>query len=152
MQITIDTSTDTHDHIKRAIKMLQSIVGEEAMSNAPESSSAAPVPMDIFGGSSGGDIFSNAPAESSASESASAEDNAPVMNMFNVPSSSSQIQILSDETPAPNAAEAPAKSDEEPLADEELFADLFTREELERMGGKKEEKAQQSSARARVYF
>src|SRR3989338_4147112 len=148
MQITIDTSTDTHDHIKRAIKMLQSIVGEEAMSNAPESSSAAPVPMDIFGGSSGGDIFSNTSVEN-AHESAPAEDNAPVMDIFDAPSSSSQIQIISDEAPAPNAAEAPAKSDEEPLADEELFADLFTREELERMGGKKEEKAQQSSARAR---
>ena len=151
MQITIDTSTDTHDHIKRAIKMLQSIVGEEAMSNAPEAASNTS-PIDIFGGSSGGDIFSNATAESNASERAPAEDNAPVMNMFDAPSSSSQIQIISDEAPAPNAAEAPAKPDEEPLADEELFADLFTREELERMGGKKEEKAQQSSARARVYF
>lgn len=150
MQITIDTSSDSHEHIKRAIKMLQSIVGEDAVSNAPEAASSAPAPMDIFGGSSGGDIFSNAPAENTA-ESAPAEDNAPVMNMFDAPAQPSQIQILSDEPAPANAAEAPVKTDDEPLADDELFADLFTKEELQRMGKKAEEKPKER-AYSKVYF
>lgn len=152
MKITIDTSTDSHEHIKRAIRMLQSIVGEEAMPDSPEPAPGAPAPMDIFGGSSGGDIFSNAPTEPNAPENAPAENSAPFMGIFDAPSPPSQIQIISDEQPANSPVEASVlKSDDEPLADEELFADLFTKEELERMGGKAEEKTKERPY-SRVYF
>lgn len=147
MKITIDTSTDSHEHIKRAIKMLQSIVGEESMSNSPQTASSAST-MDIFGGSSGGDIFSNAPVEN-ALESAPVENNTPIMSMFDAPCQPSQIQIMSNDAPATVAA--PAKTDDEPMADEELFADLFTKEELERMGKKTEGKPKER-AYSSVYF
>ena len=151
MKITIDTSTDSHEHIRRAIKMLQSIIGEEAMSNSPETALSNPSPMDIFGGSSGENILSNAPAESNAPENTAAENNASVMSIFDAPSQPSQIQILSDDLPAHDVAETAVKTNDEPLADEELFADLFTKEELERMGGKAEEKPKEK-AYSRVYF
>ena len=44
MKVTIDTNNDSHENIKRVIKMLQSIVGEEIMSNSP---SLLDMPVDI---------------------------------------------------------------------------------------------------------
>ena len=36
MQITIDTKEDSHEDIRKVIRMLQHMVGEEAYSNAPK--------------------------------------------------------------------------------------------------------------------
>src|SRR3989338_7040596 len=36
MRITIDTQQDSHENIKKAIKMLQTIVGEGPYSNSPD--------------------------------------------------------------------------------------------------------------------
>ncbi|MBT3406005.1 hypothetical protein HN419_02450 [Candidatus Woesearchaeota archaeon] len=36
MKITIDTQADSHDHIKKTIGFLQTIVGHNVVSNAPE--------------------------------------------------------------------------------------------------------------------
>tara|TARA_Y100000310_G_scaffold62055_1_gene57316 strand:+ start:2711 stop:3196 length:486 start_codon:yes stop_codon:yes gene_type:complete len=61
MRITIDTQQDSHENIKKVIKMLQNIVGEGALSNSPEiidnpseTSDSSPEPsssplMNIFG-------------------------------------------------------------------------------------------------------
>ena len=52
MKITIDTKEDSHDEIRKLIKMLQHLVGENAVSNAPnifgETSSAPSATTDAF--------------------------------------------------------------------------------------------------------
>ena len=49
MRITIDTKIDTNENIKKAIKMLQSMVGEDALTNIePESSTHESVFNSIF--------------------------------------------------------------------------------------------------------
>ena len=52
MKITIDTKEDSHDEIRKLIKMLQHLVGENAVSNAPnifgETSSAPSAATDAF--------------------------------------------------------------------------------------------------------
>lgn len=135
MQITIDTANDSHESIRKAIEMLQSIIGEKAFINSPEAK-----PVDIFGAPAA-DIFAAEEAKPSG-ESLSA------MNMFDSPSqaSSTPIEIMSEQPAQPPQA----KPDEEPLQDEELFADLFTKEELERMSPRKPEK--QEKPYSRVYF
>ena len=59
MQITIDTANDSHENIKKAIKMLQSIVGEGALSNAGDTAEKEKSGSDLFG-SPQNDLFSNA--------------------------------------------------------------------------------------------
>ena len=49
MKVTIDTINDSHESIKKAIKMLQAIVGEEVMTNSPDIlEKKQSSPMDIF--------------------------------------------------------------------------------------------------------
>ena|SRR3989338_5193173 len=50
MRLTIDTQQDSHDNIRRAIRILSEIVGEEVFSNSAEAvTKADSTPFDIFG-------------------------------------------------------------------------------------------------------
>ena len=152
MKITIDTASDSHDNIHKAIKMLQSIVGEGAPSNAPYAAQGEKSPIDLFGSPSGNtdNIFTNA-TEPLQQQDAS-QNTESVMGIFGEQPSNA-IQIISD-APAPQSsnAEVPKQADDEPIEDENLFADLFTKEELERMGKKTEAKAEENKEYSRVYF
>ncbi len=147
MQITIDTANDSPDSIKKAIDLLQSIVGEKAFTNSAE----AAKPMDIFGASGAG-IFAGAEDKPSADIFASTEpkptgESLSAIGMFDMPcQASTPIQIIADQP----AQQPQAKSDDEPIGDEELFADLFSKEELDRMAPKKQER--QEKPYSKVYF
>ncbi len=61
MKITIDTKEDSHEEIRRAIKMLSSLVGErETFSNQPNIFDSDPPCLgDDIPSDSGGNAFSN---------------------------------------------------------------------------------------------
>ena len=71
MKITIDTKEDSHEELRKVIKMLSSLVGEEVMSNQG----------DMFGDSSqqSSDMFSDDSSKTETSESSGGG----VFNMFN---------------------------------------------------------------------
>ena len=100
MKVSIDTKEDSHDDIRKVIRMLQNVVGEsqEVFTNsAPEATQPKSSPMaNIFGDISSGVIaaFETAPQES-------------------------QLQTEEKE-------EAPQSTDD-------LFAELFSEEELKKM-------------------
>ena len=115
MKVTIDTKEDSHDDLRKVIRMLQHIIGDSQ------------------------EVFSNQPGmlQSQAAESS------PIANIFgDMPSSSSTEQGSSDtpqaETPS---AEAPA-SEESSQSTEDLFSELFSEEEIKKMDLPKEEEAE----------
>ena len=104
MKISIDTKEDNHEDIKKVIKMLQHIVGDSQ------------------------EVFTNDPAAQEAS---------PFANIFgdtaqatSSPDTASQIESetaeAASETPSPEASESSQST-------EDLFAELFSEEEIKKM-------------------
>ena len=69
MKITIDTKEDSHEEIKKVIRMLSSLVGEEVMSNQ-------------------GDLFKDGSSEAGSTD---------VFNMFNNPDSETKTEDSKEE-------------------------------------------------------
>ena len=125
MKLTIDTKEDSHEDIRKVIKMLQNIVGDSQ------------------------EVFTNQP---SILPSQSSEAN-PFANIFgDTSSSSSPTQNSSDtipiETPAP---ETSASSEETSQSTEDLFAELFSEEELKKMDLSKEEEESEPKPKDKKY-
>ena len=105
MKISVDTKEDSHDDIKKVIRMLQHLVGDnqEIFTNEPSIAQEASPMANIFGDSSSA---SETPASSEAAEA----------------TQESQGTEVSQE-----AAEETSQSTED------LFAELFSEEELKKM-------------------
>ena len=112
MKISIDTKEDSHDEIRKVIGMLQNILGDSQpiFSNQPSSLSAA-------GDSANASPFANIFGDSSASHPAAAVETAPSSNT--APSSEVKEEISQ--------------------STEDLFAELFSEEELKKMDDVKKE-------------
>jgi len=95
MRIEVDTSHDSHEDIKKVIKMLQHLVGDsqEIFTNQPEATEASPI-ANIFGDAAA------SPETAASSEATQAQE--------------SQTVETSEST-------------------EDLFAELFSEEELKKM-------------------
>ena len=119
MKVSVDTKEDSHEEIKKVIRMLQNLVGESQ------------------------EIFSNEPVQSEASNPEDSGD-----------SGSTFANILSDMPTSPQISQAPSlqQQDAEPVQQakegkqpkpeekeelsgsaEDLFAELFSEEELKKM-------------------
>lgn len=98
MRITVDTAHDSHEDIRKVIKMLQHLVGDsqEIFTNQPEVPQSSPI-ANIFG------------------------DNA------------QPTQIIESET-----TQTTQQTTEQAESTEDLFAELFSEEELKKMDIKKE--------------
>ncbi|GEM_PF-1404391 len=124
MKLSIDTREDSHEDIKKIIRMLQNIVGDSQ------------------------EVFTNQPVSQDANNSSSSS---PFANIFGEISSSSgteQGQVpFAQESPAETqaAADKPEETAEEAdegssnlsESTEDLFAELFSEEELKKMDVKK---------------
>lgn len=104
MQISIDTKEDSHEEIKKVIRMLQNLVGDSQ------------------------EIFTNEP--SVPQETAS-----PIANIFGDTAQQSTIipETTTQETTEQTQAEETSQSTED------LFAELFSEEELKKMDTKSKE-------------
>src|SRR3989344_1409186 len=112
MKLSIDTKEDSHEDLKKVIKMLQHIVGDsqEVFTNQPSASDAPSNPFaNIFGDNS------------SVTNDPSPEENVSILPSAEAPAASS-------ETPAPAASEST----------EDLFAELFSEEDIKKMESVKE--------------
>ncbi|HLC61171.1 MAG TPA: hypothetical protein VJJ52_07125 [Candidatus Nanoarchaeia archaeon] len=112
MKVSIDTKEDSHEEIKKVIKMLQNLVGDsqEIFSNdasVAQTSNASPI-ANIFG--------DNIPVSSSSELLSSSETTA--------------SQVVESEVNSPSSAEA---KEEISQSTEDLFAELFSEEELKKM-------------------
>ena len=97
VKISIDTTEDSHDHIRHVISMLQNIVGNNAVTNSTESSRGY---VNIFGENpTPSEPSTPEPTQSSASEPS-------FFNIFG-------------EDPAPSTPEPPAEPS--PPAEEQVF-------------------------------
>lgn len=132
MKISVDTKEDSHEDLKKVIKMLQHIVGDsgEVFTNQPPVSdtSAANPFANIFGDASS---LSSPP---SAPETASAD------------ASAGQASVdESSGSPAPSASEST----------DDLFAELFSEEEIKKMDSVKaeedEEEVLETKPKSRKY-
>ena len=124
MKVSIDTKEDSHEEIKKVIKMLQNLVGEsqEIFTNEPIKPDAS---KEDYSGDSGAEvpfpnILSDAPA---LSESPAVSPEQP---------EEAQAQ---EETFQNNAKSEPAE--EISASAEDLFAELFSEEELKKMDAAK---------------
>ena len=108
MRITVDTSHDSHDDIKKVIRMLQHLVGDsqEIFINQPQATAS---PMANIFGDSGSSV--------AATSSGSAE-------------TTDTAQELSQET---------TEASDSSQSTEDLFAELFSEEELKNMDTKSKE-------------
>ena len=106
MKVSIDTKEDSHDEIKKVIKMLQNLVGDsqEIFTNQPVSESN---PQEV------GSTFTNIFGDASA-----------------LPQQSAASEVNQETTPE-TAKEA--ETEETPQSTEDLFAELFSEEELKKM-------------------
>lgn len=81
MKLTIDTKEDSHEDIKKVIKMLQSLIGEHALANQPLQDSYEPPKesstafFNMFGDSSSAPSVNSSDSDPSSQEDASHEDN-----------------------------------------------------------------------------
>ena len=110
MKVSIDTKEDSHEEIKKVIKMLQNLVGDSQ------------------------EIFSNEPSISAPSNES------PIANIFGDSSSASSSGELlsSSETAEAQAAESGVDSSAEAKegvsqSSDDLFAELFSEDELKKM-------------------
>ena len=96
MKVTIDTKEDSHEEIKKIIRMLQNLVGgsQEIFTNEPQAAQESSPMANIFGETSNAAQESQAPQESQAEE---------------------------------------AQAQETTTSTEDLFAELFSEEELKKM-------------------
>lgn len=98
MKITVDTKEDSHEDIRKAIKILQNLIGDSQ------------------------EIFTNQPSsESVGSQQSTAS---AFNNIFGDASDSSQSKAAPSETP---------EQTEETESTGDLFAELFSEEELKKM-------------------
>ena len=107
MKLSIDTKEDSHEDLKKVIKMLQHIVGDsqEVFTNQPSASEAPSNPFaNIFG------------------------DNSSVSNVQS-PVENSSISLSAGEPAASSETPAPAASE----STEDLFAELFSEEDIKKM-------------------
>ena len=111
MKIEIDTKEDSHEEIRKAIKLLQHIVGDSQ------------------------EIFSNAPTEVEAGNTTSAFNNIFGDNSSSVNSSDASASQATTEA----ASESNEEAEETSESTEDLFAELFSEEELKKMEPVKEE-------------
>ena len=119
MKIEIDTKEDSHEEIRKAIKLLQHIIGDsqEVFTNAPtaaESSDTTDALNSIFGDGS----------------STTSEPSAPIKN-----------EEPNEKTESIESAEST----------EDLFAELFSEEELKKMEPVKEEEEEIKPAKSKKY-
>src|SRR3989338_1644161 len=121
MKVSIDTKEDSHEEIKKVIKMLQNLVGDSQ------------------------EVFTN---DSSVSSPQSSQEPAanPFANIFGDSSApaapqSEQAGTLSEPVSAaePQQPAQSAEPEDESESTEDLFAELFSEEELKKMDVKKEE-------------
>jgi len=105
MKLTIDTKEDSHEEIKKVIKMLQNLVGDSE------------------------EMFSNQPVSDSSSSVGS-----PFVNIFGDTSASTPEVQSSDSS----ASESPS-TEQTSESTEDLFAELFSEEELKKMEPVKDE-------------
>ncbi|MBI2660585.1 hypothetical protein HYX07_05475 [Candidatus Woesearchaeota archaeon] len=96
MRIEVDTSHDSHDDIKKVIKMLQHLVGESQ------------------------EVFTNNPQEAAS----------PMANIFDDASTSPEATTSSETTQETAQAQ---ETDEASESTEDLFAELFSEEEIKKM-------------------
>lgn len=127
MEITIDTAKDSPESIKKAISLLQSIVGDNAMANPPDIMAGAEQSSPI------GNIFGD--SNEAVSQQPSAQQQEQLSQMIDA---SSFGNIFDSNTPLSeiakqNSEEPKSRADDEPISDRALFADLFTEEELKKM-------------------
>ena len=128
MKISIDTKEDSHDEIKKVIKMLHNLVGDsqEVFINQPaeQSQSTENTFTNILG-----DISNTAQEQSSAEQAAQATENA-FTNILGDISNTAQEQSSAEQ-----AAQATkgAQAEETTQSTEDLFAELFSEEELKKM-------------------
>lgn len=105
MKVSIDTKEDSHEEIKKVIKMLQNLVGDSQ------------------------EIFSNEPSVSAPSNES------PIANIFGDSSSGSSSGEASSQTAesgVDSSSSAEAKEETSQSTDD-LFAELFSEEELKKM-------------------
>ena len=113
MKVTIDTREDSHEDIKKVIKMLQHIVGDVEM-------------------------FTNQPA---APESNTAS---PFANIFGDASNASAISGSAASMPQ-NQETNISPTEETTESTEDLFAELFSEEDLKKMGEPEESEEEEES-------
>lgn len=111
MRISIDTKEDSHDEIRKVIGMLQNIVGDSQP------------------------IFSNQPISSEASQAASSATASPFANIFGDTSSVAESPSAPVETTPQDKTNQPTAGEKEETSQstEDLFAELFSEEELKKM-------------------
>ena len=102
MKIEINTKEDSHDEIKKVIKMLQHIVGESQ------------------------EVFTNEPSAAEAS---------PMANIFGDTSQVSSSSETASETQ--EAAQEQAEAQETSQSTDDIFAELFSEEEINKMDAPK---------------
>ena len=75
MKITVDTQHDSHDDIKKVIRMLQNLVGDsqEIFTNQPQTQETISPIANIFGDTASTPSISSEPAQSSPPESPETE-------------------------------------------------------------------------------
>ena len=130
MKITIDTTQDSHENIKKAIKMLQSIVGDEALTNSLDIISqsqqqSSPI-VNIFGDTAQAEEPKSADSDSTSGDVFG--------NVFDSNEQSAEAKSVEN-------AES-TEDDDGPIADKALFADLFTEEELKKMESEEAKEAE----------
>jgi len=103
MKISIDTKEDSHDEIKKVIKMLQNLVGETQ------------------------EIFTNEPSASTETSTS------PFANIFGDTSSSGTQSTTAETQETTQEAQAGTEASESTQSTEDLFAELFSEEELKKM-------------------
>jgi hypothetical protein len=120
MKISIDTKEDSHEEIRKAIKMLQHITGDsdEVFTNQPAADETGSNPFTNIFGDTSSDSNNQLPESASNSEQAPSD-------------------IAADLPPAPEQASeaSPQASD----STEDLFAELFSEEDLKKMDNVKAE-------------
>jgi|SRR3989338_4972662 len=128
MKVSIDTKEDSHEEIKKVIKMLQNLVGDsqEIFTNQQPSE-----PAPEAGASPFANIFGDA------------------SNASNTPPDSSITQAES----APLAQSGEQGSSETAQSTDDLFAELFSEDEIKNMDAKKEdeEENQDSKQKGKEY-
>lgn len=112
MQISIDTKEDSHEEIKKVIKMLQNLVGDSQ------------------------EIFTNEP-------SVSQETASPIANIFGEASSSVAASEANEAAETTQETEEQAQTGETSQSTDDLFAELFSEEELKKMDASPEKEEEE---------
>lgn len=105
MRIEVDTSHDSHDDIKKVIKMLQHLVGDSQ------------------------EVFTNNPQEAAS----------PIANIFGDASTSPETATSSETAQETSQTQETAEASDTSQSTEDLFAELFSEEEIKKMDTKAKE-------------